>query len=744
MLEEREQVQGLEALPARAASPASSRIIPIAVAALPLVLIVATAFTVTAIFTRSIHTFSIMPDELGYVKQSIEIWKHGPPVGRHDFWFNSWAQLLPLVSAPLFGGLGMVQAYYTAHTLYAFLLASTAIPAYLLARELRLGRLAASLVAALSVAVPWMVLAGLVMTEVVAYPVFTWAVLAIVRALDAPSARRDFLAIAAVALAFFARTQFLVLGPILVVATLLHDVGPAVAAARPRAIGAAVVSALRRTLAAHRVLWVFTGLGLIVVVGLMVTGSLESVLGSYITPVSGTLVPPGAFTAGFKELDGVTLGIGIVPLILAVTWALVSAVRPRDPARHAFAVVLLVCLPVFLWMVGSFDVRFLGGNTTDRYMFYFAPLLFTGAAAWVVDRRGSLVPLAAVCASVIWMVVTVELHASSADIIDPSFAIHHAFVTDGHALTHTLGLPDVDPRILLAVIATTFVLLLVALQRRLLTLYLLLALAVPLLAYGVANTGYVMTKLSQQYSSIPASHPEAVASIDREVPGSANVGLVIAPADPSGAQLPVNTWYTWWQPSFWDKTVQRAFAFPGDDTFAQGFVTTLYQDLAHGRLTGLEGADYLVKINTDARFAPRGRVLSPVGAQLILYQLVPGAQLLYGTSGVDQYSRLEPRSHPFIRIFGSGAAATSERVTVTLQTPAARAECPCRIHFGSGYGDAALPAASLTPGHAVPVIRVARVPSRGYAQLNLTVTGRDGQPVPWVTLVSVRIKNATP
>ena len=254
---------------------------------LPVVAIVGIAFGVTAIWARSIHTFSVMPDELGYVKQAIQIWRTALPVGPHDFYFNSWAQLLPLISAPLFGGLGMAHAYYTAHTLYAFLLASTAIPAYLLARELRLGRLAASLVAALSVAVPWMVLAGLVMTEVVAYPVFAWAVLAMVRALDAPSARRDVLAIAAIALAFFARTQFLVLGPILVVATLLHDLGPAVAASRGRGAGVALASAGRRTLAAHRVLWVFAGLGLIVLLGLVVTGSLENVLGSYITPVAG-------------------------------------------------------------------------------------------------------------------------------------------------------------------------------------------------------------------------------------------------------------------------------------------------------------------------------------------------------------------------------------------------------------------------------------------------------------------------
>ncbi len=643
----------------------------------------------------------------------------------------------------MFGGLGMVQAYYTSHTVYAFLLASTAIPAYLLARELNLGRLAAYLVAALSVAVPWMVLAGLVMTEVVAYPVFAWAVLAMVRCLAAPTARRDAAAMGAIALASFARTQFLVLAPILVIAMLLHDVVPAAARSRRTRVRADLHSALRQTLRVHLVLWALAGLVLVVVLGLVFTGSLESVLGAYITPVRGPLVPAGTLTAAFKELDGVTIGIGIVPLTLAVSWAAARAFRPSDASRHAFAVILLVSLPVFLWLVGSFDTRFLGGSTTDRYMFYFAPLLFTGAAAWVVDRCSSLLSLSIVSALVVWMVVMVGLHDSpTVDIIDPSFAIHHAFVGDSHGFTHAIGLPQIDPRILLALITSAFVLLVFAARRRFGTPYVLLGLTLPLLAYGVANTGYVMTKLYHDYSNIPASHPESLTWIDRLVPSSADVGLVIAPNGPFAEQEPVETWWTWWQPAFWNKTVQREFVFPGDDPFGQGFVTTLRQDLSHGRLLGLDGANYLIKLISDPRFALRGPIVELKGGTFVVYRVARGAPLLYGTNGVDQYSRLVPGSRPFLRVFGADAVA-SERVSLTLRTSAAPADCPCRIHFGRAYGDAVLTAASLVPQHAMPVTRIVTVPPHGYAQLNLEITGRDGRIVPWITLVSVRITNAS-
>jgi hypothetical protein len=166
------------------------------------------------------------------------------------------------------------------------------------------------------------------------------------------------------------------------------------------------------------------------------------------------------------------------------------------------------------------------------------------------------------------------------------------------------------------------------------------------------------------------------------------------------------------------------------------------QDLARGRLVGLDGVNYLLKLGTDTRFALRAQTLR---GPYFLGRISPGVPLLYGTSGVDQYSRLEPSAHPFLRIFGSGGGEpVLERVSLTLQAPAAQADCPCRIDFGPAYGTVTRPAASLTPGHAAPVSRTVTVPPHGYAQLNLTVRSRDGQPVPWVTLLSVRITNASP
>ena len=222
----------------------------------------------------------------------------------------------------------MAHAFYVAHTVYALVLASAAVPGYLLARELRLGWFAAYLVAALTVAVPWMAIAGQVMTDVVAYPVFAWATLAMLRALHAPSARRDILALAAIAVAFFARTQFVALGPILLLATVVYEPLLSVAARGAHGLRRAVAEGLRRSFIRHQVLWFASGLALIgaLVAGLM--GSSHSVYGNYVTALTGDLLPAGTLSAGVEQLDAIVLGTGILPFALAAVWSLATLARP--------------------------------------------------------------------------------------------------------------------------------------------------------------------------------------------------------------------------------------------------------------------------------------------------------------------------------------------------------------------------------------------------------------------------------
>ena len=77
-------------------------------------------------------------------------------------------------------------------------------------------------------------MAGVMMTEVVAYPVSLWAVVAVHHAATRPGRRADLLAMGALALAFFARTQLIVMWGALPVALVAQRLRyPHAAAARP-------------------------------------------------------------------------------------------------------------------------------------------------------------------------------------------------------------------------------------------------------------------------------------------------------------------------------------------------------------------------------------------------------------------------------------------------------------------------------------------------------------------------------
>lgn len=709
------------------------------IAGLPVLLIFVIAFAITAVWVRGIHMFSVMPDELGYVKQSLEIARTGFLIGPSDYYFNSWGQLMPLISAPLFAGLGMVPGFYAAHTLYALLLSSTAVPAYLIARELALGRLAGYLVAALSVAVPWLAMAGVVMTEALAYPVFVWAVLAMLRTLHAPSVRRDVVALAAIAVAFFTRTQLVVLGPVLVIAVLTHDTLLALDERGGRGARWAVLHGIRHTFDRHRVLWILCGLAFVGALGVLVTGSGDKVLGTYLTPATGDILAHGTVSAGLQQFDLIIVAIGVLPFTFAAAWAVGTVGRPREPARHAFAVLLIVLVVVLVLAVGSFAARFMYGATTDRYLFYLAPMMFVGTAAWVVDRRGSLITLAAIGTLAFWLLLTNHLFPTGPiTILNPSFDFHRVLVGRGSDVMRALGLPNADPRIALAVGASASALLAFLVRERFATWKALLLVTIPLLAYGIAETGYVMTKITPAAAGVPASDDWQERWVDRAVPSSATVGVMIAPRDPTAEQAPGETYWTWWVTSFWNETVRRAYIFPGADLFAQGFVNGVSQDLVHGRLTGLDGANYLVKLTSDPRFGLSELVATHY--QLSLYRLSDDARLLYGTSGLDQTGNVAPGSAGFVRVFGTGGSTPrSYRVVLSLQVNSSTANCPCHLVLGSRYGDASLRGATRAGPGEVTVSRVVTVPPGGYAQLRLAGRAKDADHVVWLRLLSVQV-----
>src|SRR5262249_47012966 len=155
------------------------------------VLFAVAAGALVVLATR-VRDWAVMTDELQYSKLATHIGHSLSPWptirGAH---VAAYSLLYPALIAPFYGALSPVDAFRAAHFRNALLFASAAVPAYLLAREANLSGGWALAAALLSIVGPWNTLTAFVMTESAAYPAFLWAVLAVVRAVDMPSPRRD-------------------------------------------------------------------------------------------------------------------------------------------------------------------------------------------------------------------------------------------------------------------------------------------------------------------------------------------------------------------------------------------------------------------------------------------------------------------------------------------------------------------------------------------------------------------------
>src|SRR5918995_343492 len=274
------------------------------------------AALVLAVLASRVGDWAVMTDELLYERLALGIVDGGVPRVRGEL-VDVFALLYPVLLAPVFLLFSLPGSVVAAHAWNGLLFASAAVPAVLLAR-----RLAATpwLVAVLTVAIPWSVLTGFLMTENAAYPAFLWAILAIQHAAATPGDRAHALALGGVALATLARPQLVVLALVLALAVASEELR------------------VRRGLRVHRVLVAAVALALLVVVALALTGSLGSAFGSYAPTVEeGSLLSRDTLRSALVHLDVVAVAIGIVPLLVGRGWALEAAVRAgvRDQPRLA-------------------------------------------------------------------------------------------------------------------------------------------------------------------------------------------------------------------------------------------------------------------------------------------------------------------------------------------------------------------------------------------------------------------------
>ena len=642
---------------------------------------------VLAVLTTRVVDWYIMTDELLYERLAISIGQlHSPLPHVHGELIGNVNQLYPLLLAPLFDGNLVPDGLRDAHILNAFVMSSAAIPAFLLARRVTGGSRLAYVVAVLAVCLPWIVLASFLMTEVVAYPAFLWAILALHNAAIAPRIRNDALLLVAIGVAILARTQFAVLLVIAPVALLLNRPAP------------------RRVVHEHRVLTGAYAVLALVAIVLAATGNLSRALGTYSVTAEGNVAPSGMPRSLLEHLAPLGLGMGIVPFVLGVAWLLSSVVQERTQPERAFAAIAGVTFVALLLEVTSYDLRFGAGRLHDRYLFYVVPLILIAFVAMLLERawtRWAIVASGALLALAFSFVPVISFGKFNVD--SPVAYLNEALLG--------IGGSETGAQLFLAAVAIVAMVLLLA-GRRVAT-----ALAALAIVLAPVQTAAAFTRLLTHdgTSGRPITLDQSVVFdwLDRKVGSGGTVTMVPYPL------LYGNYWDNvgyWWNVEFWNASVRRAALFDGaftatPETFP---TTTLSFDRATGR-ANVSPSDYVAQAVAETRFDLAGKVIGEDrGVNLIRVERPWHAEWLAFNLYRDGWT--VPRVDGTIRVFATAGQTARERryVTVSVRAPNDVPPRPVELRSNAASWTANVGEQPVSNQLAVCV------PPRGYADIRVT------------------------
>jgi hypothetical protein len=558
--------------------------------------------------------------------------------------------LFSYLIAPFYGTMSMPEAWRASLTLNAWLMASTAIPAFLLTRAVVGRRLPAYLVAVMTVSIPWMMQAANLLTEATAYAAFVWAMWAMHRALVRRSTGADALAVLLVVVAYLARTQFVVLVPLLPLAAFVHELMASLAERRPdRSMLASIPDALRSVWRSHRLLWVLVGLGAIYAVA---RGG--ALLGSYSVTGQGDLFPPGFLGTMWVSTASIAIGLGALPLAFAIAFATAQLVRPRERPEHAFAVLSLLVVPILVVVVASFSLRFSAG-LQERYLFYIAPLLLVGFAAFFIRRRSLLWALVGAAAA--GFILTRAAYEPPVDLV--GFASPHAAfypVLQGRS-AQILGWIGLQPNIQAVLWVGVFAgvaLLTLALRwkgPRVFGLIGTLA-AVFLVLQLLYLMPRVMADLDVSTLGIYGPRTDAQRNwVDRATETDDVVGVLGGPINSRSGAAFLNAFVDTaavWDVEFWNRRIATVWnsgtlppVHPATPDFAAG-------DLALG---GPVRPTHIVMATSNPTFAPQGTAVADNGT-LTLYRLTGRPSAAWVSQGIGTDGLTDPETRALIRVFG--------------------------------------------------------------------------------------------
>ena len=667
------------------------------------------------VYVLQLSQYFVMPDELTYQRQTLAIASSGLPLGPSSPEYTSISQLPQVIRAPLFGAFGTVAATDLAHVLNVLLFVSAAAPAYLLARRVTGSAGAAALTSVACVMVPWLAMAGSMMTEPVAYPAFVWALLGMQLALAEPGLRNYFLGFGGIALAALTRSQFIVMLGVLAAAALVREAQRAFLVPT-----GARADAVRTAVRNQTPLLGVVGVVALVVIFLGPGRVRRSSLGYYDTAATGGLFAPGTGHTAVQLMGGVALACGAIPLALSSAWAISALRNPGERDRHVFALLFLLGGITILVIGASFTARFATG-LNDRYVEYLAPLLLIGTAAALTAGRPRALALAVCGAGTVALIAATDLATQGLSLISPGAAFQSVLRGRTQQLTAAIGAGGVGASATLALVTAAAIATIIALGRR--GPLPATAIAIALLAFLAIETGYTLSKLARTQRGADAAFLAQRSWIDRGLGDGRTAEAIIGSIGD-----PVTTTGTWWSALFWNGSVTAPYVIRGTPTFEQSFPRTVTIAEGTGRMSGVSSG-YAVVPGTNRTFALRGAALLASAQGLDLVRLAGPPTLAWRLRTPDDSATLRAGAAGALRIFGDGhSAAVPVEIVATAHGGTARlrvadghghvlamsdiaAESRVRVRLrprraAGGGATLALTASAATPGATVQILDV--------------------------------------
>jgi hypothetical protein len=330
---------------------------------------------------RRVTGLWIMPDEAIYAERALQLWRDGSLSVFHGQGAG-YGVLYPLLAGfPLaFGNLDT--GYASLKLFQALVMSLAAVPVFFYGRRI-MPPVYALVAAALTVASPLLLYSGLVMTEVVFYPLSVVTLLAIARAVETATLRHQLFALAWIAAAVATRAQAIVFLAIVAAAALVDT----------------LLAHDRSRLRAFWPTWAS------ICCGIVATLLAPGLFGSY----AGTLGRGYPIAASlhliYEHLAYLVLTTAVLPFA-ALAVLLVEAIRgrERDAAARALIVVTACAVPAVCAQVGLFAARF-SPHLLGRDLASLPPVLFLVFALWLARglprRRTVAVPVCFVTLAIV-------------------------------------------------------------------------------------------------------------------------------------------------------------------------------------------------------------------------------------------------------------------------------------------------------------------------------------------------------